>query len=188
MRRAIRISAWVAGSSATLVVLLLIAMLIGGNTRLGAGMIERLTYQLTSGNVRLTGLGGSFPSDLTLDRLELVDRGGVWLTAEHIAVRWSPAALLKWHVHADNLQASRVDMERMPLPSPAPGMVSLEDARIELEAHRIDPAGIGTYSLALRFDATRLEGMLSVHEPASGPLENILQLPGLGELSANLAI
>lgn len=225
MRRALRISAWVAGSSAALVVLLFIAMPIGGNTRLGAGMIERLTYQLTSGHVRLTGLGGSFPSDLTLDRLELVDRGGVWLTAEHIAVRWSPAALLKWHVHADNLQASRVDMERMPLPSPAGGkvsipqidiekfsldvvqlgaalagrevalsarggarMVSLEDARIELEAHRIDPAGIGTYSLALRFDATRLEGTLSVHEPASGPLENILQLPGLGELSANLAI
>src|SRR5450755_1217991 len=141
MRRAIRISAWVAGSSATLVVLLLIAMLIGGNTRLGAGMIERLTYQLTSGNVRLTGLGGSFPSDLTLERLELVDRGGVWLTAEHIAVRWSPAALLKWHVHADNLQASRVDMERMPLPSPAPGKVSIP--QIDIEKFSLDVVQLG---------------------------------------------
>ncbi|MFI4889192.1 MAG: translocation/assembly module TamB domain-containing protein [Steroidobacterales bacterium] len=227
MRRALRISAWVLGSIAALLVLLAIAVLIAGNTRPGRDMIERLTDQLTGGNVRLTGLGGSFPADLTLERVELIDRGGVWLTAEHVALRWSPAALLEWHIQANSLKVARLDMERAPLPSPSSGpskvsipqidieqfsldvvqlgaaltgrpvtlsargggrMVSLENARIDLEAHRIDPAGIGDYTLALRFDPARMDGTLIAHEPASGPLENILQAPGLGELSANLSI
>jgi translocation and assembly module TamB len=227
MRRALRVSSWVLGASTALLVLLLSLLLIAGNTRAGAGMIERLTYQLTGGNVRLTGLGGSFPADLTLERLELIDRGGVWLTADHIALLWSPAALLEWHVQANSLQVARLDMERAPLPSPSTGphkmstpqiviekfsldvvqlgaalagrpvtlsargggrMVSLEDARVDLEAHRIDPAGIGDYTLALRFDPAHMDGTLTAHEPASGPLENILQVPGLGELSANLSI
>jgi translocation and assembly module TamB len=227
MRRALRISAWVLGSSAALLALLVIAVLIAGNTRAGAGMIERLTYQLTGGNVKLIGLGGSFPGDVTLERLELNDRGGMWLSAEHIALRWSPAALLQWHVQASSLQVARLDMEREPLPSRSSDasktsipvidverfsldvvqlgaaltgrpvtlsargggrMVSLEDARVDLESHRIDAAGIGDYTLALRFDPARMDATLTAHEPASGPLENILQLPGLGALAANLSI
>jgi translocation and assembly module TamB len=227
MRRALKISARVLASIAALLVLLVIALLIAGNTRSGAGMIERITDQLTGGNVRLIGLGGSFPANLTLDRLELSDRRGVWLSAEHIALRWSPAALLEWHVQANSLQVAHITMERTPLPSRSGAagktsipvidvekfsldavelgaalagrrvmlsargggrMVSLEDARVDLEAHRIDPAGIGDYTLTLRFDTARMDAELTAHEPASGPLENILQLPGLGELSANLSL
>ncbi len=227
MRRTLALSAWVLGSSAVILILLLIAVLMAGNTRSGADMIGRLTYQMTSGTVRLTGLGGSFPSNLTLGHLELADRGGVWLSAEHIALRWSPTALLAGHVQAQSLQVAHLDMKRLPLPSasgsahnasiPQIGieqfsldvvqlgaalagrpvtlsargggrMISLTDARVDLEAHRIDPAGVGDYTLALRFDATHMDGTLSAHEPASGPLENILQVPGLGELSAKLSI
>ena len=46
----------------------------------------------------------------------------------------------------------------------------------------------GEYEAHVRFDAKRMDGTLYVHEPASGPLENILQLPGLGALSAILSI
>jgi translocation and assembly module TamB len=190
-------------------------------------MIERLTYRLTDGTVKLTGLGGSFPSDLILDRLELIDRGGVWLTAEHIALRWSPAALLEKRIQARSLTVARLDMERTPLPSGTPStgkpwvphvdidrfsidvlqlgaalagrpvtlslagngrMISLEDARMDLQAHRIDRDGSGDYALNLRFDSKRMDGTLAVHEPASGPLENILQVPGLGALAANISI
>ena len=63
---------------------------------------------------------------------------------------------------------------------------SLEDARADVTARRID--GDGEYTMHLRFDAQRMDGTLAVHEPASGPLENILKVPGLGALSANLAI
>jgi translocation and assembly module TamB len=227
MRRSLRISAWIAGSLAALIVLLIVAVLVAGNTGAGRAMIERLTYRLTDGNVKLSGLGGRFPSDLTLDRLELIDRGGVWLTAEHIALRWSPSALLERRIQARSLTVARLDMERTPLPSDTPStgkpsvphvdidrfsidvvqlgaaltgrpvtlsiagsgrMISLEDARIDAQAHRIDRDGSGDYALNLRFDPKRMDGTLTAHEPASGPLENILQMPGLGALSANLSI
>src|SRR5580692_12919557 len=115
MRRSLRISAWIAGSLAALMVLLIVAVLVAGNSGAGRAMIERLTYRLTDGNVKLTGIGGSFPSDLTLERLELIDRGGVWLTAEHIALRWSPSALLARRIRAYSLIVARLDMERTPL-------------------------------------------------------------------------
>jgi translocation and assembly module TamB len=227
MRRSLRISAWVAGSLAALLVLVIVALLVAGNTDSGRGMIERLTYRLTGGYVKLTGLGGRFPSDLTLERLELIDRGGVWLTAEHIALRWSPAALLERRIRARSLDVARLDMERTPLPSGKPStgkpfiphididrfaidrvqlgaalagrpatlslagsgrMISLEDARMDVEAHRIDRDGSGDYTLNLRFDPKRMDGRLTVHEPASGPLENILQVPGLGALTAQVSI
>ena len=227
MRRSLRISAWIAGSLAALVVLLIAALLVVGNTGAGRTMIERLTYRLTEGTVKLTGLGGSFPSDLTLDRLELIDRGGVWLTAEHIALRGSLSALLERRIRARSLTVARLDMERTPLPSETPStgkpsvphvdidrfaidvlqlgaalagrpttlslagngrMISLEDARIDVQAHRIDRDATGDYTLDLRFDSKRMDGTLTAHEPASGPLENILQVPGLGALSANISI
>lgn len=227
MRRPARIAAWVFGSIAALLVLVVAIVLVAGNTRAGRGMIERLTYRITGGNVKLTGLGGSFPADLTLDRLELIDRDGVWLSAEHIVLRWSPSALLERRISASSLSVARLDMERKPVSSTPSStgkvsipqidiarfsidvvqlgaalagrsvalsiagsgrMVSLEDARIDAEAHRIDRNGIGNYTLNLSFDPKRMDGMLTAHEPAGGPLENILQLPGLGALSANLKI
>jgi len=227
MRRSMRISAWILGSFAALMVLVSVAVLVVGNTSAGRGLIERLTYRITGGNVKLTGLGGTFPANLTLDRLELIDRGGVWLTAEHIALRWSPSALLERRIRANSLTVARLDMERTPLPSGSPStgqpwvpqvdidrfsidvvqlgaglagrpatlsiagngrMVSLQDARVDVQAHRIDRDGIGDYTLNLRFDSRRMDGRLTAHEPAGGPLENILQVPGLGALSANISI
>jgi translocation and assembly module TamB len=227
MRRAVKITAWVLGSAALLAVLLVAAVLVVGNTAPGRAMIERVTYRLTGGYVKLSGLGGSFPTQLTLDRLELIDRGGVWLSADHIALRWSPWALLERRISAQSLQVARLDMERAPLseaskdngPVTLPHidiarfsidvvqlgaalagraatlslqgsgrMISLEDASADVEAHRIDSAGNGEYTLHLRFDPKHMDGTLELHEPASGPLENILQVPGLGALSANLRI
>jgi translocation and assembly module TamB len=222
-RKTLKIAAWVAGSIATLATLLVIAVLVAGNTDPGRAMIERITLQLTGGMVKLSGLGGSFPTRLTLRELELTDKQGVWLTAEGIAVTWSPLALLDRRISVDVLQVSRLDMERTPHSEGGGGKVSiphievrrfaaeevrlgaqlagkearlslrgglelrsLEDARGDVAARRLD--GDGEYTLHLSFDPKRMDGTLSVHEPASGPLENILQVPGLGALSANLSI
>jgi translocation and assembly module TamB len=61
---------------------------------------------------------------------------------------------------------------------------SVRDMVISATAHRID--GDGDYELQLRFDPKRMDAALSLHEPASGPLENLLQLPGLGALAATV--
>jgi hypothetical protein len=60
---------------------------------------------------------------------------------------------------------------------------SLDDASAKLNARRTN--GEGEYALELRFDPYRMDASLNLHEPASGPLENLLNLPGLGALSAN---
>ncbi len=224
MRRPVRIALWTLGAVVLLCGILVGALLVAGNTDPGRRLVERLTLQLTGGMVHLAGLGGSFPTDLTLDELQLRDAQGVWLTADHVAVRWHPLEMLHWHVDVDSLQADKVHMERAPVSNGKSGgntsmpfvevgqfslrvvelgaplvgtaasfsatgkmqMRSLEDAAGDLVARRTD--GEGDYKVHLLMDAKRMNAMLAVHEPASGPLENILSLPGLGALSATVTL
>ncbi len=225
MRRVLKVSAWALASVVLLIVLLSGAVFIAGNTGAGRAMIERLTARLTSGHVSLTGLHGSFPRRLLLDRLELSDDRGVWLSAENVSLDWSPAALLTRRLQIDTLHAAVVDMERLPHSSSsansapvsiphidaaavsidalkigaqlagAPATLvargsahlrSLQDMVIEAAAHRSD--GDGDYDLQLRFDPQRMDATLNLHEPAGGPLENLLQLPGLGALAATASL
>jgi len=90
MRRRLKISLWIAGGLALLLLLLGGSLYIAGNTDSGRSMIERLTRRLTSGHVSLTGLKGSFPQEMTLAHLELSDdRGvfGVGLSVAAVAAR-----------------------------------------------------------------------------------------------------
>jgi translocation and assembly module TamB len=61
---------------------------------------------------------------------------------------------------------------------------SVRDMIIDAAAHRI--GGDGDYQVQLRFDPQRMDAAVNLHEPAGGPLENLLQLPGLGALAATL--
>src|ERR1700690_1939094 len=63
---------------------------------------------------------------------------------------------------------------------------SLEDATGDVSARRI--GADGSYDLHFRFDRERMDGGLELHEPADGPLENFLRLPGLGALSATATL
>jgi translocation and assembly module TamB len=224
MRRALKISAWVMGASALLILLLGGALFIAGNTDSGRAMIEKSMRGLTSGHVSLSGLSGSFPQHLTVEHFQLSDDRGVWLRAERVTLDWSPLALLARRVQIDTLHAAQVDVERMPESSPAAhggGSVSIpridvasmtvdllklgprlagrpaslvlhgnahlrsvRDMIISAAAHRID--GDGHYELQLRFDPKRMDAALILQEPAGGPLENLLQLPGLGALAASV--
>ena len=224
MRRTLTISAWVVGALALLCLLVGAVLYIAGNTDRGRVMIEKLTYALTSGQVSLSGLSGSFPRQLTLDRLELRDERGVWLWAERVTVTWSPMALAAGRIQVGTVHARSVDMERLPVSSPKPHgsdtasiphidvadlsvdrvklgrelagtpaelvlrgnahLRSVQDMVIDAAAHRID--GDGSYELHLRFDTKRMDAALNLHEPAGGPLENMLQLPGLGALAATV--
>jgi translocation and assembly module TamB len=65
-------------------------------------------------------------------------------------------------------------------------MRSLDDANGDLAARRRD--GAGEYRLRLRLDPKRVDAWLAVHEPAGGPLENLLSLPGLGALTATATL
>jgi translocation and assembly module TamB len=226
MRRALKISAWVMGASALLILLLGGALFFAGNTDSGRAMIEKATRGLTSGRVSLSGLSGSFPQHLKVEHFQLSDDRGVWLSAERVTLDWSPLALLARRVQVDTLHAAKVDVERLPESSPnthgggdvsipridvasmtvdllrlGPALAgtpaslvlhgnahlrSVRDMVISAAAHRID--GDGDYELQLRFDPKRMDAALTLHEPASGPLENLLQLPGLGALAASVSL
>jgi len=58
---------------------------------------------------------------------------------------------------------------------------SLQDAAAAVVAQRT--GGIGDYEVRLKFDPARMDATVRLREPAHGPLEHLLQLPGLGELS-----
>ncbi len=58
---------------------------------------------------------------------------------------------------------------------------SMRDAMTSLVAQRT--GGIGNYDVQLQFNADRMDATVKLQEPANGPLENLLQVPGLGDLS-----
>ena len=109
-------TAWSVGGLLALILLLISALLIVGNTDSGRDLIVRMTSRLTKGNVQIAGIHGSFPASLDLDRLQLADDDGIWLFAEHISLRWSPSALLMRHIKVDTLHVALLHMERTPLP------------------------------------------------------------------------
>jgi translocation and assembly module TamB len=223
MRRALKVSAWVVGSIVMLFMVLGGAVWVVGNTDSGRGLIERLTYRLSAGHVKLSSLAGSFPVQLTLGELQLSDGRGVWLTADHLSLRWSPLKLLERRIQVDELEVALVHMERAPVGDGKGGTVSiphidvgrfsigavelgaplagtavtlsaagnlqlrsLQDANADAVVRRL--GGDGEYTLHLRVDPKRMDASLMIHEPAGGPLENLLSLPGLGALSATVTL
>jgi translocation and assembly module TamB len=95
MRRPIKVIAWVLGGVAVAAMLLVGAVFMIGTTDAGRSGIERLTDRLTQGHVKLSGLTGSFPRHLVIDKLELSDGRGIWLTAHSIVLDWTPLAYLE---------------------------------------------------------------------------------------------
>jgi translocation and assembly module TamB len=117
MRRPVKIAIWTVAGLLGLIVVVIGALLIVANTDSGRSLIVRMTAQLTHGQVQLSGIHGTFPAKLDLDRLELWDKQGLWLWADNLSLRWSPGALLARQVKVNLLHVKRLHVERAPLPS-----------------------------------------------------------------------
>jgi translocation and assembly module TamB len=63
-------------------------------------------------------------------------------------------------------------------------MRSVSEMQFDVTAQRLN--GEGNYDVHLRFDRKRMQTVLKVQEPANGPLQNIIGLPGLGDVEAAL--
>jgi translocation and assembly module TamB len=147
--RALRITAWIAGSLLLIIVALTASILIAGNTPTGRMWIEQITLRLTDGHVRLVGLSGSLPTSPELEQLQLGDSHGVWLTAQHVSLRWSPLALLAWRVSAENLSVERLAIARAPVSeSPKKSSTRIPD----IDVRRLS---IGTLELSPRLTGIR---------------------------------
>ena len=119
MPKWLRITAWSLGGLLGLVLLGIVTLVVIGNSGQGRRLIESETAKLTSGHVRITGFGGSFPADIEIASLELSDPKGVWMTANGISLHWSPLALLAWDMHVESLSIRAADVVRRPSSSAA---------------------------------------------------------------------
>jgi translocation and assembly module TamB len=175
-----------------LVALVIIAAL---NTAPGRTLAEHQVAALTGGAVTLRGLAGRFPDRLSLAHLELRDAQGAWLTADAIALDWSPLALLHHQALIHRLDIAALSLARLPAstsPSPAspqPAQPVTLPLRITAEHVAIARATIAapllpqtaTLSLTAAADLTSLEtatASLTAHP---------LDAPGAYSLTARLA-
>ncbi len=190
LRRRYRILLW---TSAGLLGVLLCAGLSlhwAINSASGRQWLEQASERWSDGGVRITGLSGSLPGQLQLQRLELRDKAGLWLAADEVQLRWSPWQLLWRTVHVDSLQAARVAMERAPSyghagksgSSAMPGHLhirldALLIARLDLSADLAGNAvglqihGSGSWAslrnASLQFQALRLDGQPATYKASA---------------------
>ena len=158
MRRGLRITVWTVGSVLVLVVALVSALLIAGNTAGGRIWLEHITARVTSDHVRVSGLAGSFPAAIELQQLQLSDAHGTWLTAQRVALHWSPLALLARHVAVESLVVGRLDIERAPVSEPK------KDSSTHVP--HIDVGRLSIGALALSPELTGVRATLAVQGSA----------------------
>jgi len=84
---------------------------------------------LSSAQVVLSGVGGDFPGELTIKRIELSDSSGPWLTIDELILNWLPIKLFAGEVAIERLQARRIALAHLPAATAAeaktPGKLTL---------------------------------------------------------------
>ncbi|HLK71617.1 MAG TPA: translocation/assembly module TamB domain-containing protein, partial [Steroidobacteraceae bacterium] len=228
MRKLLHGAAWALGGVLLLALLLVLSLLILGNTAAGRRLLAQELSTLTSGKVQVVGLAGRFPSALQAARLQLSDSQGVWLTAEDISLHWAPVALLRSALHIHQLQIGHAEVLRRPISAgasvsrsvPTRHLPSIDIDQLSIATLALDPAVAGSraivtvhgqghyrtlqdaqadvvvrrtqdegdYHLAVALAPAGIEAHLHLQEPASGPLEHLLNLPGLGALAVEASI
>ncbi len=144
-RRWLRFIAWSAATLVGLPVALLALALIGLNTAPGQRLAGRLVASVTQGQVTLLGLHGRVPDRLRVTRLTLADAHGTWLTAQNIALDWSPLSLLRGIADIRRLSAASLTVFRAPEPPPArprPAPASGHTLGIGIVARRVRVANL----------------------------------------------
>ncbi|BBE73787.1 translocation/assembly module TamB domain-containing protein [Oharaeibacter diazotrophicus] len=67
--------------------------------------------------ISLGSIDGALSSDVTISRITIADRDGVWLTIERPHLVWSRLALLRGRLDVESLEAESITVTRPPLPS-----------------------------------------------------------------------
>src|SRR5215468_1601349 len=105
---------------------------------------QRMLVGLVSGkSLQISGLSGFFPTDLQVDRIELLDSQGPWVRVENARVRWSFASLFEGRVRVELLAASRIDVERAPMSETTQETSSSSSGSLQL------PIGVELQALAI---------------------------------------
>ncbi len=141
------------------------AIRYGPATPPGRALIARLLGGQKVGSLgwlTIGGIAGDPWTDFTIDRIEIRDRRGAWISARAIAIRWNPLELARRRVRIGALTIGRVTVDRAPIllasgPGPSSSPVSL---RIDALAARVETSAAiasrpGDYRLAGAIDLER---------------------------------
>ena len=120
MRRAARVSAWIAAAIVVLPLLVAALVVAIANTDGGRRSLERVVARASGGQVLVQGLTGRFPDRLRVGHIELRDRDGTWGVADDLALEWSPSRLLRLHAHVAQLELARLTLYRLPAANEEP--------------------------------------------------------------------
>ncbi len=95
-------------------VLAVVLVAIAANIDAGRRLIEQQTASLTGGMVRIQGLSGRFPDALRAEQIEVSDAKGPYVRIHGLVLDWSPLKLVYRIAEIDQLQADRLDFNRLP--------------------------------------------------------------------------
>jgi translocation and assembly module TamB len=175
---------------------LLIAVLLGafGLLQTQAGQdwlgqtIER-TVSTPDFTVAVTGLHGTVPFNLKVDRIEIGDRDGTYLTAHDFGLDISAAELLSRQLHIRSLSFARIDMARLstaPSTTPLTEYLKVPQAPISLV---IDRLSIGRLALAPPVLGESLVATVSGNARLAGETAHVaLDLHRTDNFAGNIAL
>lgn len=69
--------------------------------------------------ITITGFEGALSSRATIERLQIADDAGVWITLDGVVLDWSRSSLLSGEVVINELTAETITLDRMPDAGPA---------------------------------------------------------------------
>ncbi|MGP1394556.1 MAG: translocation/assembly module TamB domain-containing protein [Inquilinaceae bacterium] len=140
-------------------------------TDAGQRQAAALVGDLASGpdfGLRVGGISGLVPFDMQVSDVEVADADGVWLTVDHAALAWSPAALLSGTLDVDALTAGTVTVIRPPLPGP-------EDPVAETEPFGLPELPVGVVVHRLTIDRIGLDAPV-LGQPAAFSIDGTARL------------
>jgi translocation and assembly module TamB len=95
--------------------------------------------------VELGRLHGPLPARILIDRIEIADSNGTWMTVRNLELGWSPFELLGARLRVDSMRAGEIAILRRPVrpetPAPgteAPASLSLPPVEIDLDSMTVD--------------------------------------------------
>ena len=122
--------------------------------------------------ITITGFTGALSSRATIQRLEIADDQGIWITLDDVVLDWSRSSLLSGEVSVDELSAATITLARLPalpkdsaMPAPEAAGFSLPELPVSVKIGKIEAAQI-------------ILGETVLGEPVEGRFEASLNLVG----------
>lgn len=98
----------------TIATLLLVIQVPSLSTYLAQSLINLYTPEYYQ--VKLSKIYGSFPFEIKIKTVQIVDQQGEWAHLENVAYSWRAIDLLFGNVHFEHLTADHIIIKRLPLP------------------------------------------------------------------------